>query len=227
MKKKKNKYKNNETQNQPTLVAFLLDRTGSMSSCKEETIKGFNGYLAELRKKSGDDMRFTLTQFDTVSIDIVHDGVPLDEVDELSNKNYEPRGGTPLYDAMGKTIRATSKSAGDKCKVLFVTLTDGEENSSSEWNSESIKKLIKEMESDKHWTFAYIGMGLNGWQATKTLSVGTMSASNVLRTSGKNAGMAYRHLAGQTVCYAASAASGQSVCQDFFAGKTSTEDEEQ
>lgn len=226
MKKKKKKYTKTETPNKPTLVAFLLDRTGSMASCKEETIKGFNGYIKELRKKSEGDMRFTLTQFDTVSIDIVHDGVALKDVCELSENNYEPRGGTPLYDAMGKTIRATQKSAGEKFKVLFVTLTDGEENSSSEWNSNSIKDLIKEMEDKNHWTFAYIGMGINGWEATRAVSQGTQSFSNVLRTSGKNAALAYRHLAGQTVNYACSSVTGQSVCKDFYAGKTSTEDDE-
>jgi len=182
-----------------TLVAFLLDRTGSMASVKQETIGGFNGYLDELLKRpESKSIRFHFTQFDTVSIDLVHDCVPLSKVSKLTDKTYEPRGGTPLYDAIGKTIRAIQdKVNGDK--VLFVTLTDGEENSSSEWNQATIKALIKEKEDKDKWTFSYIGVGPDAWAANAHLAAGTMGASNVLRSTGKNTLRAYSMMADATM----------------------------
>jgi hypothetical protein len=45
---------------QPTIVSFLLDRTGSMDSIKDETIGGFNAYLDALEAQAGDLVVFTL-----------------------------------------------------------------------------------------------------------------------------------------------------------------------
>lgn len=196
-----------------------------MSACKKETIEGFNAYVTELRKKETGNCRFTLTQFDTIGIDVIHDSVPLNVVKKLNDETFVPRGMTPLYDAIGKTIHATEKQAGKKFKVLFVTLTDGEENSSCEFNSISIKSLIKKMEDENHWTFAYVGMGIAGFTAAVTLSAGTQGADNVLRTSHKNTGRAYSRLAGQTVSYMSCATNAAKSSDDFWAGKKSTEDE--
>jgi len=187
-----------EARNKPTLVAFLLDRTGSMAACKDETIKGFNGYIDELRKNKNGEMLFTLTQFDSIAVDIIHDAEPLEKVRKLNNDTYEPRANTPLYDAIGKTIRATEQSAGSKYKVLFVTLTDGQENASSEWNEKTIKELIKEKESKNHWTFVHIGVGANGWDAAHRISVGTRSAANVLNINIADTGETYSRMACMT-----------------------------
>jgi hypothetical protein len=35
---------------QPAIASFLLDRTGSMASIKDETIGGFNAYLDTLER---------------------------------------------------------------------------------------------------------------------------------------------------------------------------------
>ena len=187
-----------KARNKPTLVAFLLDRTGSMAACKDETIKGFNGYIDKLRKNKNGEMRFTLTQFDSIAVDIIHDAEPLEKVRKLNNDTYKPRAGTPLYDAIGKTIRATEQSAGSKYKVLFVTLTDGKENASSEWNEKTIKELIKEKENKNHWTFVHIGVGANGWDAAHRMSVGTRSAANVLNINIADTGETYSRMACMT-----------------------------
>lgn len=207
--------------NKPTLVAFLLDRTGSMANCKDETIKGFNGYIDELSKQKNGGMLFTLTQFDSIAVDIVHDAVPLNRVARLTDETYAPRANTPLYDAIGKTIRATESKAGEKYKVMFVTLTDGLENASSEWNEETVRALIKDKEDNAHWTFAHIGVGANGWAATERLARGTISAANVLKIKPSQTKKAYRSFARATHSYACNAgASGQSVSH-LWSGHTS------
>jgi uncharacterized protein YegL len=194
--------------NKPTLVAFLLDRSGSMEACAQETRKGFDGYIDTLKKDpSFLTMRFTLTQFDSQEVEIVHNAVELSEVKPL---DFKPRGGTPLFDAIGKTIRATEKKAGDKYKVLFVTLTDGDENSSSEWRQDTVNKLIKEMEEKHAWTFAHIGVGISGWNAGNQYLAGAQSFSNNMKSSYAGTGAQYSALVGATNCVARSAG-GQSV----------------
>jgi len=225
--KKNTQKKTTKTENKPTLVAFLLDRSGSMDECKDETIKGFNAYIKELKGRGDGTMRFTLTQFDTQGVDILCDAVPLKEVPVLTAATYVPRGGTPLYDAMGRTIRATETKATGKYKVLFVTLTDGLENSSREWNSDSIKVLIKSKEDQAKWTFAYIGVGLQGWTATNAIAAGTIGASNVLQSTYAQTRQAYRRFAGATVAYACSTGNVDCSTQNLWAPpiKTKPEDE--
>lgn len=175
-----------------------------MQSEKRETIGGFNGYLDGL--KNAPNMKVTTVQFDSVGIDTITDGKAPAEAARLTDQTYEPRGNTPLYDAIGKTIKRIKDEAGDD-NVLFVTLTDGLENCSSEFNQASAKALIKEQES-RGWTFAYIGTGVDGWAAARELSLGTMGSSNVHRSAKSGAGVisGYSKLAGATASYCASVA---------------------
>lgn len=216
MKKTTNKKSTTTPINKPTLVAFLLDRSGSMDQCLAETIRGFNGYIKELRVKEDGTMRFTLTQFDSIGIDTLHDAVPLKEVKELNPENYSPRGYTPLYDAIGRTIRQTEKQAGTKYKVLFVSLTDGLENASTEWTSDSVKTLIKSKEEKDKWTFAYIGVGPQGWLATSALAHGTVGASNILHSTHKDTGKVYARFAGATMSYACSTQNVDASAQNLW-----------
>lgn len=215
MKTKSKPARKSEAKNKPTLVVFLLDRSGSMQQCKAETIGGFNGYLDKLQQDDDGKMRFSMSQFDTVGHDVMCSCAPIKQVKKLDDGSFQPRGGTPLYDAIGKNINAAAAEAGDKYKVLFVTLTDGQENSSSEFNIASIRALISDKEKQDGWTFAYIGMGLEGFTAAQHLSQGTMSASNVMRSSKSQAVNSYAAFAGKTKEYAksrrAGGAGGQSV----------------
>lgn len=204
---------------QNTRVIILLDRTGSMISEKRETIGGFNGYLDGL---TGTDITVKAVQFDSISRDTIFEFTAPKAATRLNDKNYEPRANTPLYDAIGQTIRDIRESCkGDK--VMFVVLTDGQENASSEFNLSSVKALIRECEDRDKWTFAYIGMGIDGWGATQSLAAGTQSANNVklVSKSGKGAMASYRSLSRATVNYCADK-SGQCVTS-AFAGDPDTE----
>lgn len=202
--------------NKPVLICLLLDRSGSMIQCLLETIGGFNGYLAQLKKKQPKSTRFTLVQFDTVGVDTIHDAVPLGEVMELTKENFVPRGGTPLYDATGRTIQSAMAKAGKDYKVLFVTQTDGHENASSEWTLGTIQELIKRRETEDGWTFAHIGTGTNGWLAGTRMYHGTQSMNNVLRTSGAKMGRSMNMLANATITYTSSTSSATSTIKNLF-----------
>lgn len=203
--------------NKPTLVAFLLDRSGSMQDGKAETISGFNSYVKTMREKGEPDMRFTLTQFDSLAVDVLHDCVPLEDVHLLTNTSYEPRGNTPLYDAIGKTIHAAEVAAGHKYKVLFVIQTDGMENASCEYTWDRINSLIKDKENVAHWTFAYIGTGLQGMAQVRSLSAGTVGASNLMSSSHETASKTYQQFAVANCAYARCASNANATAMNFWA----------
>lgn len=200
----------------PTRVVILLDRTGSMESVKNETISGFNTYLDGLKDVKG-KTTITVVQFDSQGIDKLCDGVAVKDAPRLNSENYVPRAWTPLYDALAKTMVSTKENSNGS-KVLFVTLTDGQENASTEWDEKKVKEMMKEREDKDQWTFAYIGIGPQGWASMMEVSRGLKSASNVLniKQSGPAVARSYSRLAGQTVAYACSAGSG--MTQDFWDG---------
>jgi hypothetical protein len=93
----------------------------------------------------------------------MHFATPIAEVPDLTAATFMPRGGTPLYDAMGQTIadatiHAEQRRAADLPgeEILFVTFTDGEENQSVEYSRDKIFELIQKREADG-WSFAYLG----------------------------------------------------------------------
>ena len=151
-------------------IYFVLDRSGSMQSMASDVVGGFNSFLST-QKADGPDAVMSVIQFDTEDAhEVLADGVPIADVRDLSGATFVPRGGTPLYDAMGHaiadaTIRAEQRRAtGQKAEeILFVTFTDGEENSSREYDRASLFELVKKREADG-WTFAYLGANQDSYE---------------------------------------------------------------
>lgn len=178
------------------LVFFLLDETGSMETCKQATISGFNEYLTSLGKRKEEKVQFSLTKFNSSKVDI-GELQELDSVKELNDKNYIPNNLTPLYDAIGKTIREHETKVGKKDAVLFVVMTDGFENASREHNQKSIAKLIKSKE-DEDWTFVYLGANQDSWANAQPLG---MSFGNTINYNVNNTQQTMCTLANATIRY--------------------------
>lgn len=153
--------------NLDTHYLLVLDRSGSMSSCWDSTIRGLNeqfGTIRHLEEKYPEQRYFvSLVVFDT-EIDTIMENRPISEVKDFDGSEFPPRGGTALHDAMGVGISnlkayltKKDKDSKDISTALVVVMTDGEENSSREHNSESIKKTIQELEKTGAWTFSYMG----------------------------------------------------------------------
>ncbi len=144
-------------------IYFVLDRSGSMESMASDVVGGFNGFLAD-QQSDGTDALMTLIQFDSNDPhEVLADALPIAKVRSLTRESFAPRGGTPLYDAMGHaitdaTIRTEKRQeVGEPQEsILFVTFTDGEENQSVEYRREQLFDLVKKHEKEG-WTFAYLG----------------------------------------------------------------------
>jgi uncharacterized protein YegL len=139
------------------LINFVLDKSGSMQCIRNATISGFNEFKNDQARESGTAL-MTLTLFDT-SFRTVATAVPVAEVRDLKPETYDPQGNTALYDAVGHTLRLTDEyvAANHPDQVLFVIMTDGEENSSREFSRDAIFRLIEERQRDAGYEFVYLG----------------------------------------------------------------------
>jgi uncharacterized protein YegL len=115
-------------------INVILDASGSMAPITNDTVGGFNKFLEDQKAEKGEAV-LSLTIFNTEA-KVVHDCVPINSVPPLNGKTYNCNGGTALFDAVGMTIDkvgeklAAMKEEDRPSKVLFVIITDGEENSS-------------------------------------------------------------------------------------------------
>ena len=125
-----------------TELVFIVDRSGSMAGLEKDTIGGFNAMLKEQAELEG-EARVTTVLFDN-QYRLLHDRIDIRAVAPLTEKDYRVGGGTALLDAIGRTIkkiRAVQKQTAEDYraeKVLFVIITDGEENSSRKYSAEQI-----------------------------------------------------------------------------------------
>ena len=145
-------------------VHFILDRSGSMSGKEDDVIGGFNSFIQTLKDtKDLPPCFISVTRFDTAdAIETFWDELELDKVPVMTRAEYAPRGGTALLDAFGQTV--SKIKADPDHRYLIITQTDGQENSSREWNhKDKIKTLIESLEKAGNWTFAYFGESQDAW----------------------------------------------------------------
>ncbi len=153
-----------------TYICFVQDHSGSMKmdGRDKQAINNFNEQRAKLLKEDDDtmDSLVTVVEFD----DEIHcnvDNIPIADIKEISN--WWTGGMTALYDAIGFGINNIKKKMdADKRPnkaALLIVQTDGEENSSSDYEGEegrlAINKKINELEDTKLWTFTFLGENID------------------------------------------------------------------
>ena len=142
-------------------ITIILDRSASMSSVAKDTIDGFNDFVAK-QKKLPVETTLNLVQFDD-EYEVVHDGIPIQEVPLLDDQTFVPRGSTALLDAIGKAIDAKGERLAllpedqRPAKVVVVIITDGYENSSTQFNWKEIQERITHQRDTYKWEFLFLG----------------------------------------------------------------------
>lgn len=144
-----------------TELVFILDKSGSMSGLEADTIGGYNSMLAKQKAVDG-ECYITTVLFDN-NYELLHDRIDIKAVSPITDKEYQVGGSTALLDAIGRTINkignAQKHTAEDYRaeKVMFVIITDGEENSSREYTAEKIKAQIKQQKEKYGWSLSSLG----------------------------------------------------------------------
>lgn len=173
-----------------THISTCLDRSGSMASIKNDTINGYNHFITAQRALPG-DCTASLIQFDSQGIDTVYNAVPVAGVVSLNEHTFQPRGGTPLYDAIAHTVQATGKFLKDlpeaqrPAKVVCLIITDGEENSSREFNQVRVFEMIKHQREAYKWEFVFIGANQDSFAVGQSIGIAT---ANCLTSAANTAG---------------------------------------
>ena len=162
--------------NQNTHITVILDRTGSMESIRDDVIGGFNAFLGA-QQAQPHPASLTLVQFDSQDpYEVLHAMEPIAEVGPLDRERYVPRASTPLYDAMGRGILELELALSRQTdvarprKVLFVVVTDGEENASTQFDRPRVTRLM-EAKKKLGWEFVFLSADLAAFDDARQLGV--------------------------------------------------------
>lgn len=194
-----------------TEIVLVVDSSGSMRRIQADTEGGINTFIEEQKKVPG-ECKVTLVTFSTRHKE-QYVGKDIQEVPTFS---LIPSGNTSLLDAVGHTINtmgarlAAMKEEDRPSKIIFVISTDGEENSSREFNRTQIFEMIQHQTNKYAWDFVFLGANQDaiavgssiGIQAARSVTY----AANSIGTKGLYRGLSH--------AVAASRISGQSVSYD-------------
>lgn len=171
-----------------TEIVLVVDKSGSMSIIKNDTIGGFNEFLKSQKQEEG-EANISLILFDTEH-NVMYQSINIQSAAELNDKTYVPGGGTALYDSFGQSMKMMKKRIESLPeeerpeKVIFAVLTDGEENASRIMNKENQRKYTKETIFEKvskyqedGWIFIYLGANQDAMQVGT--SMGFMANNTV------------------------------------------------
>ena len=148
-----------------TEIVFILDRSGSMSGLEGDTIGGFNTLIRKQRTEEGEALISTVL-FDNFS-EVIHDRIPLDQVPEMTGKEYYVRGCTALLDAVGGAVHHIGnvhKYAREEDRperTLFVSTTDGMENARRHYTYDRVRQMIERQKEKYGWEFLFLGANID------------------------------------------------------------------
>jgi hypothetical protein len=178
-------------------VIFVLDDSGSMQSCVEPTISGFNEYL---QGQNDGNTFVTLYKFDGYRVTKIVDKMLAAEVSPLTSETYNPRGGgTNLLDSIGSVMQTinidlSSKKKNDRESIIITVLTDGAENSSKIFSKEDIAEMITKAEA-KNWGFMFLGANVDAFSVGAAIG---FNVNNTLQYSTENSVGAIRSASAMT-----------------------------
>jgi len=165
-----------------TEIVFILDRSGSMGGLESDTIGGFNGMIEKQKATSGEAIVSTVLFDDEMTV--LHDRVPIESVQPMTEKDYFIGGSTAMLDALGGAIHHIGnvhKYARDEDvpeKTLFVVTTDGMENSSSRYTYPKVKAMIERQKSKYKWEFIFLGANIDAVETASKMGIDKSRVAN-------------------------------------------------
>jgi uncharacterized protein YegL len=205
-----------------TELVFILDRSGSMSGLETDTIGGYNAMLDKQKTVEG-EAHVTTVLFDN-NYELLHDRIDSKAVSPITEKEYFVGGSTALLDAIGRTIHkivGVQRHTADDYraeKVLFVIITDGEENASREYTSDKVKAQIEHQKEKYGWEFIFLGANIDAVETAAHFGIGADRAQSY-HADSEGTNLNYRVVAEATVALRESGALPQAwnreINEDF------------
>eukprot|EP00703_Trepomonas_sp_PC1_P003859 JAP92747.1 von Willebrand factor type A domain-containing protein [Trepomonas sp. PC1] len=164
-------------------IIAILDMSGSMSGLTNDTIGGFNNYIKELKEKN-QEVNVTLIVFNT-KYNVIWKRKPIKQCQNIDTNIYRPCGGTALLDALGTAVTMTTtwfkqlKKSAQPGTVSFFVCTDGEENSSREFSSDQVRKLVTQAQEEYKWSFLFAGANIDAFQSGQQLGFYSHNIANI------------------------------------------------
>ncbi len=165
-----------------TEVVFILDRSGSMRGLEKDTIGGFNSLIDKQKKEEGEAVISTVL-FDDEA-EVIYDRVPVDKIEEMTDRQYYVRGCTALLDAVGGAIHHIAnvhKYAREEDvpeKTLFIITTDGMENASRLYSYDKVKEMVEKEKEKDGWEFLFLGANIDAAATAKNFGINSDRAIN-------------------------------------------------
>lgn len=188
--------------NKPLSVYVALDRSGSMSGERwTHAIDSINEYINGLKKEKIEGT-VSITAFDYGQsmrlVDLVVDQ-SIAYYEPLAHDCTQPSGMTPLFDAAANVMdRAVENNAE---RTVVVIMTDGEENSSKEYNQATIKAKVKDL-TDKKWEVLFLGANFDVSSYTVNSGLAMTKMRNVDFSNQLQRAAMYNDLTKSTAAYA-------------------------
>lgn len=189
--------------NKPLSVYVALDRSGSMQGERwTHAIDSINEYVNGLKKEKIEGT-VNVTAFDTNgnSVRLVElvDNQSIAYYEPLAHAAATPSGMTPLYDAAANVMDRALENNADR--TVVVIMTDGEENSSKEYNQAKIKDKVKLLENKK-WEVVFLGANFDVTRYTADAGLAMTKMRNVDFSNQVQRTAMQADLTSSTVAYA-------------------------
>lgn len=174
-------------QNGLTEIVFILDKSGSMSGYEKDTIGGFNSMVEKQRKEPGKAIVSTVLFNQEVSV--LHDRISLEDVPEMTRKEYVVGGCTALLDAIGGAIHHIgnihkyARAEDVPERTIFIITTDGFENASKNYGSGRVKKMIERQQDRYGWEFIFLAANIDAVETAERYGIRRDRAVNVEQTA--------------------------------------------
>lgn len=188
-------------------LVFVIDKSGSMWSSKDDVIGGFNKTIEE--QKANKDGKVTVSLY-TFNENVREEYLGVD-INDIGKFHYSPDGMTAMNDGIGRAIDNVGNWLYEKDKngeempgkTLVVVMTDGMENASKEYKLSQVQEKIKEQTDKYSWEFVYMGTDITTSKAADELGFKFKTYS-----SRKKLANNYDIVNTVTSCYRSMAATG-------------------
>jgi len=155
-----------------TALLIILDRSGSMSSIREDMVGGLEELIASQAAEPG-MLTIDIVTFDD-QIEHTHSFAQPDNV----KVELVPRGSTALYDAVGVGMNGFVQALAQlpeharPSTVLVTIVTDGQENASREYTPKLVSQMITQQREHSDWDISFLGANQDAILEARKIGIG-------------------------------------------------------